>query len=194
MRGVVCGVGIRDIKTRFNGEQDRFYTLWLAMMQRCYSENRLSKRPTYENCEVSDDWKTFSKFRFEVQEIPNSEMVGWELDKDILFKGNKIYSKETCCFVPHEINSLIIRSVSSRKDLPIGVRYRNLCKNKPYEVNHSCNGRSVVIGYFETPEEGFLAYKLAREDYVKSKASEYSDVIDERVYEALMKWTIESNV
>ena len=59
----------------------------------------------------------------------------YHLDKDILVKGNKVYSPETCCFVPQEINSLLVTSVRSRGDQPIGVSYNKLTQK--YEAYYN---------------------------------------------------------
>ena len=57
------------------------------------------------------------------------------LDKDILCKGNKIYSRDTCVFVPQRINSLFTKCDNARGDNPIGVEdlpsgnYRAYCND-----------------------------------------------------------------
>lgn len=67
-------------------------------------------------------------------------MVGWALDKDILVKGNKIYSPETCCFVPQEINNLFTKRKSCRGTLPIGVKY--IKENKKFSASFSRNKKN----------------------------------------------------
>ena len=55
-------------------------------------------------------------------EIPGEQMC---LDKDILCKGNKVYSRETCIFVPERINLLFTKCDNRRGDSPIGVTQEN---------------------------------------------------------------------
>ena len=110
------------------------------------------------------------------------------LDKDILVKGNKVYSAETCCFVPQEINSLIISANAARGELTVGVYYeKDTCKLK---VRVSIDGKLKHIGRYTCKLEAFYAYKQAKENHIKEVADKYKDVIDPRVYEALYAWTI----
>lgn len=55
----------------------------------------------------------------------------------------------------------------------------------------SKNGEVIHLGYFDTPEEAFYAYKPVKEAYIKALAEKWKDQIDTRAYEALMNWTIE---
>jgi hypothetical protein len=105
------------------------------------------------------------------------------IDKDILIKGNKIYSPETCIFVSRKINSLFVKCNKSRGQSPIGV-----CKHgKKYYVRCS----SMGIGSFKTIEEAFNAYKQYKEDYIKQVADEYKNKIPKKLYDALYKYEVE---
>ena len=115
-------------------------------------------------------------------------MEGWCLDKDILVKGNKVYSPETCCFVPNEINILFTKGNSCRGALPIGVRKR---KNGKYLTQITKNSKNIHIGIFNTPEEAFQAYKVAKEDYIKKMADKWRDKISNRAYQALYNYQVE---
>ncbi|WP_423172691.1 hypothetical protein, partial [Stenotrophomonas sp. CASM112] len=57
---------------------------------------------------------------------------GFELDKDLLIKGNKVYSENTCIFIPAEINLLLIKREASRGEHLIGVSWCN--KRKAFEA------------------------------------------------------------
>jgi hypothetical protein len=114
---------------------------------------------------------------------------GYCLDKDILVSNNKIYSPETCCFVPKEINTIINRQKRQRGSLPIGVTKN---KNK-YLSQISKHKKRIILGYFDTPEDAFLAYKREKESYIKEVADDYYNkgLITKRVHDALYNWTIE---
>ena len=114
---------------------------------------------------------------------------GWHLDKDILIKGNKIYSPKTCCFVPREINNLLISRRNGRGDLPIGVTKDK--KLEKFIAQVSINKKQVRLGTFGTPEEAFQAYKTAKENYIKQKAEEWKGLIDPRVYQAMYEYQVE---
>ena len=94
MYSLVSGVGINDIEIN---TKDKCYKVWHSMMNRCYSKKYHSKFPTYQNCSVCNEWTYLSNFK---RWFDENYVDGYVLDKDILVKGNKVYSPETCCFVP----------------------------------------------------------------------------------------------
>ena len=108
-----CNYGIIDIDGASIGKtMTKEYRLWNGMINRCYNEKSLMKYPSYAKCSVDERWKYLSAFKEWCNNQIGFEQEGWTLDKDILIKGNKVYSPETCCFVPAEINTLILRTVS----------------------------------------------------------------------------------
>lgn len=113
------------------------------------------------------------------------------LDKDILIKGNKKYSKKTCIFVPNEINGLFIRRNSSRGNLPIGVGLNK--SNNKYIARCSINGKTKHIGIYDTPEEAFYSYKEYKEDIIKNIADKYREQIPKELYMALINYEIDIN-
>ena len=159
------------------------------MLQRCYSEDYQQKEPTYVGCTVCDEWLTLSNFKKFIDNLDNGYQEGYQLDKDILIKGNKIYSPETCCFVPREINSLLLNKKLHRGNMPVGVEQRG----KRFGAYCNNNGRRFHLGSFSTPEAAFLAYKKAKEQYVKELAEKYykEGKITERVYNALLNYRVE---
>ena len=156
------------------------YSCWVSMLRRCYSE----EHPTYKDCTVSKEWKCFQSF---AEWFYDNCKKSYELDKDILIKGNKIYSPETCCFVPIEINILFIKSNKKRGDFPIGV-----CKiGNKFRAQISNKRRQIYIGMFDTVEEAFEAYKIAKENYIKEVANKWKDQIKPNVYQALINYQVE---
>ena len=114
----------------------------------------------------------------------------FQLDKDLLVKGNKVYSENVCVFIPSEINSLLINNTASRGEHLIGV---NWCKTKKAFKAQVCKnkGNQEHLGYFKTELEAFNAYKTAKESFVKEQAEKWQSQIDPRAYEALMNYTVE---
>ena len=110
-----------------------------------------------------------------------------QLDKDILNKGNKIYSPNSCIFVPTRINQLFAKADALRGDFPIGVSRSG---NKFRTRLHILNGEKY-LGTFNTPEEAFYAYKTFKEQYIKEVAEEYKDKIPQKLYEAMYKYEVE---
>jgi hypothetical protein len=113
-------------------------------------------------------------------------MQGWHLDKDILVKGSKVYSPETCCFVPPDINYMFVRNSGDRK-YPIGVTY----KENAFRATLNKRDKSHHIGRFKTPEEAFQAYKTAKEKYIKEIADEWKDKISDSMYSFLINYQVE---
>jgi hypothetical protein len=108
-----------------------------------------------------------------------------DLDKDILIKGNKIYSPETCIFVPHTINMMFTKRNKNKDNLPTGIRL--IERPKPYTARYS----GFHIGSYYTPEEAFNAYKLYKENHFKQIADKYKNDIPERLYNALYTYSVE---
>ena len=105
-----------------NGRHKKEYRIWYDVLRRCYDPKVQEKYPTYKGCTVEN---YLLNFQNAAEWIKNNyyEVLGerMHLDKDILCKGNKVYSRETCIFVPERINTLFVKRDKSRGKNPIGV-------------------------------------------------------------------------
>ena len=163
--------------------------IWKSMLQRCYNKNFQEKQPTYKGCSVATEWHNFQNFAEWFEENYEPHMEGFHFDKDILVKGNKIYSPETCCFIPFEINLLFTANNINRGKYPIGVSFfKDL---KKFISACSINGTQKSLGYFDTPEEAFQAYKTAKEKHIKEVADKWKEQITEQTYQALYNYQVE---
>ena len=187
----VYGIGITGAKypTKINGVLTKEYTLWKSMLERCYSDALKKRCPTYEGCEASDKLKSYEYFYEWCHKQIGFGVRGFEMDKDLLVKGNKVYSESTCVFIPVEINLLLNKCEASRGEHLIGV---NWCKrDKAFKAMVNKNkGRSECLGSFKTEIEAFNAYKQAKESFIKEQANKWKSQIDERAYNALMKYEV----
>lgn len=167
-----------------------FFGLWHKIIERCHSEKWHKKRPTYIGCSVCEDWLLYSNFKKWFDDSANGYKKGYQVDKDILIKGNKVYSPETCCFVPPFINSLLTNRKRFRGAYPIGVFRR---PNGKYFAEMTRYGKHKKLGDFFTIEEAFSAYKEAKEAYIKEVAQDYFErgLITQKVYNALLNYKIE---
>lgn len=167
------------------------YSVWKDMLRRGYSEAYKNKRPTYKDVTVCEDWFDYQKF---AEWFYANYKAGFQLDKDIINRGNKIYCPEFCRFIPQDLNSLLVnRGGGSRNyELPLGVSRRNTESN-PYTA--WCNngeGVTVNLGSRASPEEAFILYKVYKESLIKRKATEYytAGIIDLEVYNSLIKYEV----
>lgn len=185
---LVYGVAVNDLQ---NMSATREYQLWVDMIKRSKSENLKNKRKTYIDVDCSDDWLLFSKFLKDVSEMKGFENKKWQLDKDILVKGNKIYSKETCCFIPREINNLFIKSASRKGDYPTGVYFDNYLGK--FRACISVGKKQIKYGMFNDPDLAFLEYKRIKEDHIKDVANRFKGDICPRVYKSLINYEVSIN-
>ena len=187
----VCGVGIIGTKYPVSegGVLTKEYKLWCHVLERCYSVTYQKKQPTYEGCEVSDNFKSYEYFYEWCNEQIGFGNDGFELDKDLLIKGNKVYNESTCVFIPNEINLLLTKSTTSRGKHLIGVCWHNASKSFIAMVRKN-KGKREHLGLFNTEIEAFNAYKTAKESFVKEQAEKWKGKIDERAYKALMDYEV----
>ena len=193
VKATVHGVGFNDVQFQMwvDGKIVWQYQLWKSMMGRCFDAKYKQHRPTYEDVTCCDEWLSFANFF----EWVNKEVrykgkpVGSVLDKDILVKGNKIYSPEACSFVPTAVNLLLNDHGAARGIYPVGVTF-NKATGK-FTTQMMCFGRKKHLGYYTTIESASFAYKVAKEAQIKIVATQYKDVLKPAVYESLMNWKIE---
>ena len=187
----VYGIGIIGAKypVTINNVLTKEYVLWVHMLQRCYSDSFKKKRPTYEGCEVSDNFKSYEYFYEWCQNQIGFGIQSFELDKDLLVKGNKVYSEDTSIFIPTEINSLLTKRTASRGEYLIGVHWNKRVNAFVARVNKG-KGKREYLGSFKTEIEAFNSYKKAKEAFVKDQANEWKSQIDPRAYNALMNYEV----
>ena len=167
MKRKVYNVGVTDVgMTDGNGKHLRSYCTWNSMIERCYNKKRLEKHPTYVNCTVSDEWKLYSNFKKFYDE---NYVDGLFLDKDLLQDGvvNKVYSSNTCLFVPRALNNFFTNHKSSSVSDYRGTSWKESHKKwvAQIKVNNHETGISKVkhLGLFTDPELSELVYDTARE-------------------------------
>lgn len=184
-RSLVCGVGVNDVERPAYNTVDgkrvicSFYLTWSSMLARCYSKRCAIRNPTYIGCKVCDEWLLFSNFKAWME---SQDWKGKELDKDILIKGNKVYSPASCAFVDKATNMFMTDSKAIRGDYPIGVCYD---KRKGKLISRCCNPftkKQEHLGEFSCEK---LAHEAWR-SYKNKMAWQLADIqTDKRISEAL---------
>jgi len=183
----VCGIGylgVGDHKTFINGKQSSVLNMWRNMLRRCYAGDK--KWSAYSDVTVCKEWHNFQSFASWFYDQPRKECIKYEIDKDLLNSGSKIYSPENCVLVPSAINMLLNDGGSSHKksDLPVGV----VKNGNKYIAQLSKGDHRWRAWGFATPDDAHMAYRHEKELYAKELASYYKGVITTEAYYALMSY------
>ncbi len=177
---LVSGIGINDVDYKVaitrNGKQIwmcPFYRRWRDMLNRAGLKWQTA-HPSYAGTDVCKDWIYLSKFKMWLESHEFETFDGLDLDKDILVKGNSIYSPETCALVPQWLNKLLVGCERS-EDSYLGVYYKKknkLCINelsKPYYAQiHSIDSTNQIwLGAYTTPQEAHKVWQLEKQNRLK---------------------------
>ena len=188
LRPDVYGVGILGLEIS-KGSVDKYaYKMWYSMLGRCYSERIQRLHPTYNGCSVSENFLYFPYFKTWLEKQVGYGTKGFDLDKDLLVKGNKIYSEETCVLIPQEINTFLLTNKKRRGECLLGVSKR---PSGRYSAGICTDHKKRLIGTFDTEYEAFCAYKSEKERYASVLAHKWKGKVDDRVCEALFNFNVE---
>lgn len=184
MSKFICGIAINDIGKPKDKIGKKALFVWYNMVKRCYDKNHVNYK-YYKDCCVCKDWLVFSKF---LEWFRENYIEGYHLDKDILSKNNKIYSTETCCFIPQALNKLLVFHTNKKKNkkLPIGVGYDK-------QVNKYIGfGVYKERKLFLNIKDAYNYYKQNKEYRIKELAKYYfeNNKISKRVFEVLTNYKL----
>jgi hypothetical protein len=180
----VLGVGFVGVgmhKTTENGRQSKKYRRWVNMLERCYSYSFHEKNPTYIGCTVCDEWHNFQSFGDWFDSEFTSEKSSWDIDKDILNKDSKQYSKDNCILIPQWLNKFVKQTHNDSIVGSIGVdfmksngKFRARCTNPE-------NGSHEHLGLFQCEKSAHKAW-LERKIYHAKSMKSKMDEIDIRIF------------
>lgn len=158
------------------------YDKWHSMLERCYDEKYQKKKPSYVGCTVREDWHCFQNFAEWFYNNPFHSFK-YELDKDILFFGNKEYREDRCELVPRQLNTFAQHGVG-KDGLPVGVskRYNRYIARLYFE------GDRLHLGSFADLDSAFSAYADAKGEYGKFLAEKWNGKVSDKVCEAIYNW------
>lgn len=174
---LVYGVGVNDYKGKISveGKFIKSYETWKNMLDRCYSEKHQDKCPTYIGCTVSEEWLSFSNFKkwFDEHYRWDLDELGLRpsLDKDLLSEDNKVYSAETCVFLPNKVNSFLANKQSNNTSGFTGVYWDKRASKWRAQINDFHTGKKKYLGLFTDIE-------LANQSYIKAREIESLKVKD----------------
>lgn len=182
------GIGINDadyvIKKymelpKVNGKRRRkliwvcpYFSRWVNVLQRCYSENYHNLHETYRGCTVCEDWKYFSNFKSWMEA---QDWEGKELDKDMLIEGNKVYSPDTCIFVSQSLNKFFGYRGKANGTLPVGVSIHKHSGKYQAKCCNPFTGIREHLGYWDNYEDAHEAWKRKKYEHALALAELESD-------------------
>lgn len=175
-------LGVGEYKAKENGKPTLPYSIWLHMIERCYAEHKQDEHPAYYGIsECCKEWLNYQVFaewymnnRYEIDER-------LDLDKDIMFPGNKIYSPYHCLLVPHRIN-LMFTNKKNNRGLPNGIYH---------EVSgYSSRYNTEELGIYSTLESAYDVYAKRKKEEIIKVANKYKEIIPDEVYQALLNYEV----
>lgn len=188
----VFGVGIYEKGVHIgsiDGVTTRSYRLWSDMLRRCDPNGLYQiKNPSYQGCSVHPAFIRFQDFAEWCQTQIGFSNPDFQLDKDILHHGNKLYGPDTCVFVPKSINVVFTFNQTTNSPYPAGVT-RVVAKSR-FKASINVDGGRVFLGYYNTSDEAYDAYKVAKVADIHRHAELWKNQIDLRVYESMINYRI----
>lgn len=144
-----------------------FYSRWDKLMERLGPNNT---HRTYDNKTCCDDWIYLSKFKAWME---TQIWEGLDLDKDILFPGNTVYSPETCAFIPPWLNTLVLTNSARKGIYPLGVNYSKEGKRYRAQVSNFFTNTNLHLGLFESVEDAHKAWQIGKAEQILNALGKY---------------------
>lgn len=163
------------------------YSKWMSIWRRIGQIDK-PDFATYVDCKMDVRWESLQDFSEFYHSCPYRQ-DGWELDKDLIVPGNRIYGPDTAAYVPVEINAFI-KTRKRKAHLPMGVNVNRAFFSAAIRID----GKETYLGNFVTPEEAYVAYKEAKEKEASRLADKYDGLVDPRVIEALRNFKVDNYV
>lgn len=162
--------------------------VWSNMLRRCYCPESHKKHPTYKECTVSDEWLNFQNF---AEWYYANYVEDYELDKDLKFQNNKVYSDSNCIYVPKNVNRVVTDSLAARSGYGLGVTLHKRFGKLVVGCNDG-NKKRIHLGYFavEDIEEARKTYFDYKYKVIKEMAHNQKD---EAIKQYLLDWVIPEN-
>lgn len=177
------GIGYLGYGKYNRKENYKYYKIWDKMLRRNYDEKTVNRRISYTKSKMCEEWKNFQNF---AEWCNENYIEGWTLDKDLLSKSEKIYSPETCCFLPNDLNNVFSIRTTKNKKLPVGVcKYKN-----KYRVAFSKYGYPAYFGDYNNIDEALNIYLKYKKEYIVELANKYKESLKSCIYEKLLKFEV----
>lgn len=159
------------------------YQTWLDMLKRCYKPKTKQTAKNYADICVWEGWYNYQVFAAWFYEY---HIEGYRLDKDLKVFGSKIYSPETCAFIPEKLNSFLTGGLKK------GVHFNKnkqkwIAQCQDGEVCSTGKKRQTYLGSFYSELEALNAYKIFKLNKLNKLREEFPD-IDEVLFDNIEKF------
>ena len=165
---------------------DIAYSRWKSMINRCYNPRVWDTFPTYEGCTVCDEWLYFQSYAEWFYTACPGDPSMYDVDKDLLCPNNKIYSPETCEFLPRAINILVKNDSGNNKYGCVGVHWDT--QKQKFRVRFEFQGKKFSGGYYTDLKDAQEAYVKLKKEKIRKAAQLYKDCLSQRAFDALMTY------
>ncbi|MGL6184678.1 MAG: hypothetical protein ACRC1T_04800 [Clostridium chrysemydis] len=164
---LICGIGVNDYgKVSVKGKNIKSYVVWTSLIRRCYDSKFKEKCKAYDNVTICDEWLYFSNFKKWFDENYRWDLVEQgvtiDLDKDLLSDNCKIYSPETCIFIPHKINIFLTNNRTKNTSGYIGVHKRKNSDKYEVQIREFGTSKQKYLGLFKNIKDANDTYISAR--------------------------------
>lgn len=190
MRKLVHGVGLYvkgKHKATESGRNTKAYHAWVNMLKRCYSPNYQAGRPTYIGCTACSEWLEFQAFAEWFYDNYPDDGEQYQLDKDLKFIGNKVYSPKTCLFVSKAVNNFTTDSGGSRGEYMIGVSWHKRDEKFQSRCNNPLTNKLEHLGYFTNELSAHMAWRKRKSELAYELAMKQTN---SEVRDALLRWKL----
>ena len=173
----------------------QIYDIWFHMLGRCYNKSDYAY-PYYgeRGVHVCSRWFCYEYFLEDAQYLPgydeyiesiNNNGPRYQLDKDGGQYGieNKIYSPETCRFVPAVTNMAYMARDNKNKRSSQYYGVHKLEENGHYQSSVNINGKKHFLGTFKDEIDAAIAYNNEVLMYSDARCHNLNEFIIAKVVE-----------
>ena len=170
--------GVGKYIAKIDGKNTSEYVVWVSMLKRCYDGKYQERQPTYIGVAICKEWLNFQNFaKWYKDTYPKIEGVKFDLDKDLMQEHteDKIYSPQTCIFLPKSVNNFLANKYINNTSGHTGVSWNKHTKKWQAEIMVFGEGKKKNLGRFTNPKLASQAYQKARaeqsekvKDYLRS--------------------------
>ena len=179
----VCGVGYIGEGEYNSKSNKKAYNSWRLMLERVYNPRSKANKKNYADVTICDEWLNFQNY---CSWHLDNYIQDYQCDKDLKVLGSRVYSPETCSYIPQELNKLLTFREASKEGLPVGVKISKGIKRDTFLAEMKYYGKTEKIGRYDNLKDAYQAYIDSKLVHVKCLAEEYKDKIDKEVYNSLI--------